>query len=47
MLLACASEAPDPKPNVVLITIDTLRADRIGAYGSKTTRHASHRSAGS
>lgn len=24
-----------PKPNVVLITIDTLRADRLGCYGYK------------
>jgi choline-sulfatase len=26
---------PAPKPNVVLITIDTLRADRLGCYGYK------------
>ena len=24
-----------PKPDVLLITIDTLRADHVGAYGSK------------
>ena len=34
---ACRREAvappPAPAPSVVLITIDTLRADRIGAYG--------------
>jgi arylsulfatase A-like enzyme len=30
---------PQPEyPNVLLITVDTLRADRLGAYGSKTTR---------
>ena len=23
-------------PDVILVTIDTLRADRVGAYGSKT-----------
>jgi predicted AlkP superfamily pyrophosphatase or phosphodiesterase len=27
---------PAPKPNVVLITIDTLRADRLGCYGYKS-----------
>jgi arylsulfatase A-like enzyme len=29
---ACGSEGPN-RPNVLLITVDTLRADRIGAYG--------------
>ncbi len=29
-LLACT---PPPKPDLVLITVDTLRADRVGAYG--------------
>ena len=30
-----ASEAaPGPRPNVLLITIDTLRADRVGEYGA-------------
>ena len=38
MLLACGSGSPAPEPNVLLITIDTLRADRLGAYGSETTR---------
>src|SRR4029077_8960094 len=37
--LACGSRFPTPgRPaatrNVVLVTIDTLRADRVGAYGS-------------
>src|SRR5919201_4066556 len=36
---AAAKSAKNPKavprPNVVLITVDTLRADRVGAYGSK------------
>lgn len=26
--------APDSKPNVILITLDTVRADRLGCYGS-------------
>ncbi len=30
--LAC-SEPAGPRPNLVLITLDTLRADRLGAYG--------------
>lgn len=30
--LAC-SEPAAPRPNLVLITLDTLRADRLGAYG--------------
>ena len=28
-----ASNPPQPEPNVLLITVDTLRADRLGAYG--------------
>jgi arylsulfatase A-like enzyme len=28
LALACARTEPDPRPNVVLVTIDTLRADR-------------------
>lgn len=35
LLLACSS---DPRPDVVLLTIDTLRADHVGAYGSDTAR---------
>ncbi len=31
-LLACGSE-PVGRPNVLLVTIDTLRPDRLGAYG--------------
>lgn len=34
LLLAAASAAP----NVVLVTIDTLRADRVGAYGHASAR---------
>lgn len=37
LALACRQEV-SPPPNVVLITIDTLRADRLACYGSKTTR---------
>ena len=36
---ACAPKSPPVPPaarNLVLITIDTLRADRLGAYGSTT-----------
>lgn len=34
LLLACARPAPiDPRPDVVLITVDTLRADRLGFAG--------------
>jgi arylsulfatase A-like enzyme/Flp pilus assembly protein TadD len=36
LLPACsATSEPDPVRNVVLITIDTLRADRLGAYGGR------------
>jgi arylsulfatase A-like enzyme/cytochrome c-type biogenesis protein CcmH/NrfG len=44
-ILACRSEGPQPPAqaapaarNLLLITIDTLRADRIGAYGYDTAR---------
>jgi len=33
MLLGCAQEGELP-PNIVLVSLDTLRADRLGAYGS-------------
>jgi len=33
---ACTQEAPlPPRPNVIILLIDTLRSDRIGAYGAK------------
>jgi arylsulfatase A-like enzyme len=32
--LAAASPAHKPKPNVLLITIDTGRADHLGCYGA-------------
>ena len=32
VLVGCSQEAKSP-PNLVLITLDTLRADRLGAYG--------------
>ena len=36
---AAANGAPrKPKPNVILITIDTVRADRLGCYGAKNVR---------
>src|SRR5712671_4966770 len=39
VLVSCAGRAP--RPNVMLITIDTLRADRLGCYGypRPTTPH--------
>src|SRR5258705_3583157 len=39
LLSACGRSAPerrDPAQNVLLITIDTLRADAVGAYGNAT-----------
>jgi arylsulfatase A-like enzyme/Flp pilus assembly protein TadD len=30
---AAAAQAADPRPNLLLVTIDTLRADHVGAYG--------------
>ena len=33
-----AQEAAKPQPNVVLITIDTLRADHLGCYGYKQVK---------
>jgi arylsulfatase A-like enzyme/Tfp pilus assembly protein PilF len=40
-LLLCSTAATQPapvRPNILLITIDTLRTDRIGAYGYKAAR---------
>ncbi len=34
LLLACA-RAPDGPPNLLLLTVDTLRADRLGCYGGE------------
>jgi arylsulfatase A-like enzyme len=31
-----ADEPPRARPNVLLVTIDTLRADRLGCYGRAT-----------
>jgi choline-sulfatase len=31
---ACRAPAPETPPSVLLVTIDTLRADRVGAYGA-------------
>ncbi|MGD8331649.1 MAG: sulfatase-like hydrolase/transferase, partial [Acidobacteriota bacterium] len=33
LLAATACGPPPPRPNVVLISLDTLRADRLGVYG--------------
>ena len=41
MALLCACTTPatvEPPPSVLLITIDTLRADRVGAYGDLKAR---------
>ena len=39
LLCACSMERPDEPPvSVLLITIDTLRADRLGAYGDTQAR---------
>ena len=38
---ACKKETsptPAPKPNVVVITVNTLRADRLGCYGFEEAR---------
>ncbi len=37
LALACSRESPRP-PDVVLITVDTLRADHLGAYGSTVAK---------
>ena len=36
--LVATTAAAAPKPNVLLITMDTTRADYLGTYGSKTTK---------
>src|SRR5690242_15916528 len=38
MLLATSSHAQKPQPNVILITIDTVRADHVGCYGAKNVQ---------
>src|SRR3954471_12224402 len=40
VFFACAEQQPrvQPPPNVLLITVDTLRADRLGAYGYARAR---------
>ena len=37
-LLGAVACAPRPKPNVLIITIDTLRADHLGCYGFSLAR---------
>jgi choline-sulfatase len=36
LFLQCRPAAPPPARHLVLVTIDTLRADRLGAYGNKS-----------
>ncbi|MGB2716448.1 MAG: sulfatase-like hydrolase/transferase [Vicinamibacterales bacterium] len=38
LLAATGSTAQRPSPNVLFVTIDTLRADRLGSYGYKLAR---------
>jgi len=38
LVLAALACGPEPPPNVVLISIDTLRADALGAYGGVPTQ---------
>ncbi|MGQ0722030.1 MAG: sulfatase [Candidatus Eiseniibacteriota bacterium] len=38
VLAACAGSPPGPQPSVVLIVIDTLRADHVGCYGDPEAR---------
>src|SRR5439155_16979899 len=38
MLAATVAHAPKARPNVVLITIDTVRADHVGCYGAKNVQ---------
>jgi arylsulfatase len=33
--MACAPVEPDDRPSVLLVTVDTLRADRVGCYGAE------------
>src|SRR5439155_1155238 len=35
---SCTPRAGETRPNVVLVTIDTLRADHLACYGSRTVR---------
>ncbi len=34
----CSPPSGETRPNVILVTIDTLRADHLGAYGSRSVR---------
>src|SRR5438309_8191506 len=33
LVIAASADAQAPRPNVLLVTIDTVRADHVGAYG--------------
>src|SRR5438270_8605650 len=35
MLAATVAHSPKPRPDIILITIDTVRADHLGCYGAK------------
>jgi membrane-anchored protein YejM (alkaline phosphatase superfamily) len=34
----CTPQAGETRPNVILVTVDTLRADHLGCYGGRTAR---------
>lgn len=36
LLASCSQTAKAPPPNVILVTVDTLRADRLGCYGNSS-----------
>lgn len=38
LICACKKSAPPAQPNVVVITVDTLRADHLGCYGFEQAR---------
>src|SRR5438132_11025373 len=38
VLAATVAHSPKPRPNVILITIDTARADHVGCYGAKNVQ---------
>lgn len=33
LLTGCSTQAPDPRPDILVVVLDTLRQDRVGAYG--------------
>ncbi len=35
LLAACGTDAPNPRPNVLVLSVDTLRRDFVGTYGAE------------